>query len=140
MTDFLLDTNVLSETIRKQPSARVKAWLGSLSPSRLYLSSFTIAEIELGIGLHEDSGKAARLKEWLEGTVLPEFAGRILSFDSEAARVYGAWMALGRKTGRPPSATDAQIAAIAYKQGLTVATRNVADFFSLPVLLYNPFD
>lgn len=139
MTSYLLDTNILSETIRKQPNPKVKAWLAGLPQFRIYLSSFSIAEIEQGIGLQADPVKSQRLKVWLESTVLPAFDGRILPFDTAAARVYGAWIAAGRKAGRVPSSTDAQIAAIAYIHGLTIATRNTPDFASLPVSLLDPW-
>lgn len=139
MTEFLVDTNTLSETNRKQPDPKVQAWFASLPPQRLYLSSISVAEFELGIGLQTDPTRAARLRVWLESVVLSGFAGRILAFDVLAARTYGAWLAAGRKAGRIPPATDAQIAAIAYVHGLTVATRNTADFAGLPVKLFNPW-
>lgn len=139
MTPYLLDTNTLSETIRKQPNPRVRAWLNSLPPAMLYLSSFSIAEIEFGIGVQENPVKAQQLNVWLESTVLPQFEGRILAFDTPAARVFGAWVAQAKRAGRTPSSTDAQIASIAYIHGLTVATRNTSDFAQLPVNLLNPW-
>ncbi len=139
MIAFLLDTNTISETQRKRPNPNVQAWFASLPPSRLYLSSFSVAEIEMGIQMQPDEAKAERLRIWLEATILPRFANRILAFDALAARTYGAWMGSGRKIGRIPPTTDAQIAAIAYVHGLTVATRNTDDFAALPVKLLNPW-
>lgn len=139
MTRYLLDTNTLSETIRKRPAPKVVRWLQSLLTHQLFLCSFTIAEIERGIGLQIETQKADQLRSWLESTVLPTFSGRILPFDTDAARIFGSWMARGQRGGQIPPITDAQIAAIAYVHGLGVATRNTQDFATLPVLTYNPW-
>jgi toxin FitB len=138
-TDILVDTNTISELQRKRPDEQVVAWFNQRRTTHLYISSFSIAEIETGIHYHRDPQIAERLRAWLEGIVLPRFANRILPFDTQAARVYGRWAGDGKKREYPLSVTDAQIAAIAYTRGLTVATRNTVDFENLPIRLINPW-
>ncbi|NJK42955.1 MAG: type II toxin-antitoxin system VapC family toxin [Pleurocapsa sp. SU_196_0] len=138
-TSVLVDTNAISELQRKRPDANVRTWFAAQRTSNLYLSSFTIGEIEKGIHQHPDPEKAERLRVWFEGMVVPRFINRILTYDAAAARVYGRWAGQGRKNGLTLPVTDAQIAAIAYTQGLSVATRNIEDFAGLPIRLVNPW-
>ncbi len=139
MIDYLLDTNTISELQKKVPDANVENWFYSQPVSHLYLSSFTIAEIEAGIHQQRDLEKAERLQTWLETVVLVKFTNRILPFDTTVARVYGRWAGENRKNGTSLTVTDSQIAAIAYVHGLVVATRNTNDFKSLPIRLVNPW-
>ncbi len=139
MISHLLDTNTISELQKKIPNSNLENWFYSQPISQLYLSSFTIAEIEAGIHHQRDLEKAQKLQIWLETVVLVKFTNRILSFDITAARVYGRWAGENRKSGTPLTVTDSQIASIAYVNGLVVATRNTPDFRSLPVQLVNPW-
>jgi toxin FitB len=139
MIEFLLDTNTISELQKKVPDANVANWFFSQPINQLYLSSFTIAEIEMGIHQQRDFEKAEKYQTWLETTVLVKFTNRILPFDTSAARVYGRWAGENRKNGTPLTVIDTQIAAIAYVHGLVVATRNTDDFKSLPIRLVNPW-
>jgi toxin FitB len=139
MIKYLLNTNTISELQKKVPDANVASWFLSEPISQLYLPSFTIAEIEMGIHQQRDLEKAEKFQTWLEAVVLVKFTNRILPFDTVAARVYGRWAGENRKNGTPLTVTDTQIAAIAYIHGLVVATRNTADFASLPIRLVNPW-
>jgi toxin FitB len=139
MIEYLLDTNTISELQKKVPDVNVTNWFLSQPINQLYLSSFTIAEIEMGIHQQRDLEKAEKFQTWLETVVLVKFANRILPFNIGAARVYGRWAGESRKKGTPLTVTDTQIAAIAYVHGLVVATRNTADFKSLPIRLVNPW-
>ena len=139
MIRYLLDTNTISELARKRPDANVQTWFVRQKTKQLYLSSFTVAEIEMGIAQHPDASKAERLRNWLEGSILPNFSQRILGFDLAAARVYGRWAGLARKTGRSLPVVDSQIAAIAFVHGLVVVTRNTEDFKHVPVTVVNPW-
>jgi predicted nucleic acid-binding protein len=136
----LLDTNVLSE-LRKAGSGRahpnVARWADSVDPTSMYLSVITIQEIEMGIAQlqRRDPAQAAALTRWLEGTVLPAFAGRIFSVDIEVARRSGR---LHLPTPRPFH--DALIAATALVHGVELATRNVKDFQNLGIRLLNPWN
>ncbi len=139
MTNYLLDTNTISELQRKKPDPNVRDWFYSQPIGQLYLSSFTIAEIEIGIHQQRDSEKAQSFRVWLETDLLVKFESRILAFDTATARIYGRWAGESRKKGNPLTTTDTQIAAIAYVHGLVIATRNTSDFASLPVRLINPW-
>jgi predicted nucleic acid-binding protein len=137
---FLLDTNVISE-LRKtgdgKADANVVAWSSSVEATRLYLSAVTLMELELGILRMErrDVAHGARLRSWMANHVLPEFSERVLSFDAPAA------LRCARlHVPDPRSDRDAQIAATALVHGMTVVTRNVADFIPTGVPLLNPWE
>lgn len=137
---FILDTNVVSE-LRKisvgTAHPNVALWADSINASSLYLSVITLLEIELGILQLErrDPRQGAVLRRWLEASVLPEFEGRILPFDTLVAQRCASLHVPDRRAER-----DAMIAATALVHGLTVVTRNHSDFQSTGVPLLNPWD
>lgn len=128
---YVLDTNVLSELRRRAPDVRVAAWVDGQDPEALHLSVMTVYEVELGIRSVErrDRAQAAALRAWFATQVLTEFAERILPVDTAVA-VRAA--ALSVPDRRPQS--DGLIAATALVHGMTVVTRNVADFADVPGL------
>ncbi len=136
---YLLDTNVVSE-LRKSGSgradARVMAWQAQVDPEACHLSAITVLELETGVLRIErrDAKQAALLRTWLDSRVLPEFAGRILSVDEVVAR-----RCAGLHVPDPRSERDALIAATALVHGLTVVTRNTADFAAMGVALLDPW-
>ena len=136
---FLVDTNVISELRRAKfgdADKKVIAWASSLAPSSLYLSVISILEIEIGILSLErrDKKQASILRAWLEKQILVAFSGRILSIDTDVARRCALLHVPNRRADR-----DALIAATALQHGMVVVTRNVADFESTGVSLYNPW-
>jgi predicted nucleic acid-binding protein len=137
---FLLDTNVVSE-LRKARAGKadpnVAAWAGAVSAGSLFLSAIVVHELELGVLLAErrDRTQGTVLRAWLDGHVLPAFTGRILAVDTAVA-LRGA--ALNVPNPRP--VRDGLIAATALVHGLTVVTRNVADFRPTRVMLLNPWE
>lgn len=140
MTSFLLDTNVVSETMRPRPSAQVLDWLAHQTTRDLFLAALTIGELVRGARKVGDATKRQRYTNWIETDLTRQFQGRILPFDEAAARLWGEMMGDGDRTGRPPAAADAQIASIARARDLTIVTRNVKDFERLGVALLNPWE
>ena len=135
---FLLDTNVVSELrrSRRQADPGLLRWVSARRPSDLYLSVVTVLEIELGIARlgRRDVAQAQRLQAWLEDDVLEVFDGRVLAVEIPVAR-----RAARLHVPDPRPERDALIAATAVVHGLTVATRNVADFAPMDVALINPW-
>lgn len=136
---FLLDTNVVSE-LRKAGTSRVDKnvvrWAAEQSVSRLYLSSISILELEMGILQKElkDVKQAAVLKTWMLTHVLPSFSDRILPFDTSVALVCAQL-----HVPDPKSERDAMIAATALVHGMTLVTRNEKDFRHIKLDLINPW-
>jgi toxin FitB len=135
---IVLDTNVLSEEMKPAPDAAVHQWFLGHSASDLFTTSVTEAEIRLGIALLPD-GKRKRDLETAALRVLELFAGRILPFDSAAAQDFARIVADRQRLGRPIEDFDAQIAAITLSRGMTLATRNLADFAGTGVALNDPW-
>jgi predicted nucleic acid-binding protein len=134
---FLLDTNVISE-LRKARAAdpKVVAWANSVEASLLFISAITVLELEQGVLLVErrDAKQGMALRAWLDGQVMPEFASRTLPINADVAR-----RCASLHVPDPRSERDALIAATALVHGLTVFTRNIADFDKTGVRLINPW-
>jgi toxin FitB len=131
---YLLDTNVVSELRRQRPHGGVLAWLESMDDAQLYLSAVTLGEIQAGIELtrEQDPRKADEIEAWL---ALVAGAYNVLPMD---AATFRAWARLMHRKS-DTLYEDAMIAATAKVHGLTVATRNVADFNALGIEVFNPF-
>jgi predicted nucleic acid-binding protein len=135
---YILDTNVVSE-LRKAKKAHqnVTKWAQPLPSTTLYISVISILELEIGILLIErrDKEQGAILRTWMGRHVLPTFSGRILAIDTVVAQ-----RCATLHVPNPRSDRDALIAATALVHGLTVATRNVADFDDMGVGVLNPWE
>ena len=137
---FVLDTNVVSE-LRKvrlgKADPNVTAWTEIVDAADLFVSAITIIELELGVLSIErkDAGQGAMLRAWLEQQVLPEFSGRTLPVDTAVAQRCARLHVPDKRGER-----DALIAATALVHGMTVVTRNVADFERMGVPLINPWE
>jgi predicted nucleic acid-binding protein len=136
---IVLDTNVVSETMRVSPSTVVLDWLNSRATSSLFLTSVTIAEIEYGLKSLPEGRRRRSLTERFGRFITQAFEERIMNFDQHAARVYGDIMAHRKRIGRPMSVQDGQIAAMARLKGFSLATRNTRDFLDCEIELINPF-
>lgn len=136
---FILDTNVVSE-LRKAKSgkadANVTAWAERVPAGRLFLSAITILELETGVLMVErrDPAQGSVLRAWLDSHVLPAFAGRVLAVDTAVAQRCARLHVPDRRAER-----DALIAATALVHGMTVVTRNVADFDQTGALIFDPW-
>ena len=135
---IFLDTNVLSETFRKAPNEAVIAWLVR-HDAELALSTVTIAEIAYGIQKIRPDQRADRLERGLEDW-RRRFTDRIFGLTEEAALAYGEIMGAAVRQGRPMSAPDGMIAAIAQVNGGRLATRNLTDFETTGLDLISPWD
>jgi len=137
---YVLDTNVVSE-LRKvrlgKADANVKAWAESVDAADLFVSAITIMELEFGVLSIErkDAPQGALLRAWLEQHVLPEFSGRTLPVDTAVAQCCARLHVPDKRGER-----DALIAATALVHGMSVITRNIADFKPTGVALINPWD
>jgi len=136
---YVLDTNVVAELRRAKAGKadpRVVAWAESVPVASLFLSVITLLELEMGTLQIErrDPAQGAILRAWLDGQVVPAFAGRILAVDTAVARCCARL-----HVSDPRSDRDALIAATALVHGLTVVTQNGADFEPTGVGILNPW-
>jgi toxin FitB len=136
---IILDTNVLSELMRPMPSAQVVSWVSKQPAVELFITSITEAEIFYGIELLAKGKRRDGLLAAAEAMFDQEFAGRILDFDSNAARVFSRIAARRRGIGQPISHADAQIAAIAQLRGAALATHNASDFANCEIRVIDPW-
>lgn len=136
---FLLDTNVVSETSKPSVNAGVAKFLAEAEEDDLYVSVVSLAELHYGIQRLSQGAKRARLEGWFADELLRRFEGRIFLMDGMAAAEWGVIMARGERMGHPISEMDAWIAATASVHGLTVVTRNVADFAAHEGKLLDPW-
>lgn len=136
MTRYLLDTNIISNVTRPAPSASLMAWMADQLDEDLFISSLSIAEVRRGILEMPAGRKRAQLEAWFLGPEGPRalFAGRVLPFDEDAGLVWARLMADGTAAGRPRSALDMIIAAVAEVNGCIVVTDNGKDFAGLDFL------
>lgn len=136
---YILNTNVISE-LRKAKSGKadpgVVAWAAGVPFGSLYISAISILELETGVLQVErrDPAQGALLRSWLDGHVLPAFHGRALPVDTAVAQ-----HCARLHVPNPRSERDALIAATAMVHGMTVVTRNTADFQGTGVVMLNPW-
>ncbi len=132
---YLLDTNVLSETRRKQADEQVISFLAATDPSALYLSVLTLGELRKGVAFKQESDPdaAKKLGSWVDGLEF-SFSDRVLGIDAATARLWGEWSAR-----RPRPVIDTLLAATAVVHGLTFVTRNTKDVRDINVKLLNPW-
>lgn len=136
---ILLDTNVLSEPLRRAPEARVVAWIDAQPMETLFVSAITVAELRAGAAMLPAGKRRAGLQDNLEKRVLSLFAGRVLAFDMACTQAYAALMAKSRAAGLAIGAADGYIAAIAATHGLAVATRDTSPFEAAGTPVINPW-
>jgi predicted nucleic acid-binding protein len=133
---YLLDTNILSNITKPEPSVELMAWMADQTDEDLYIASLTVAEIQKGI-LEKPAGKKrTSLEGWFVGDEGPQrlFANRILPFDETAALIWARLMAEAKASGRSRSGLDTIIAATAQANGCIVVTDNEKDFHGIELI------
>lgn len=135
---IVLDTNVVSEAMKPEPNPTVRAWLNDQVAETLYLTSVTLAELLFGIGALPPGKRKDMLAQALEG-LLGFFAGRVLPFDTDAARHYAELAVAARTAGKGLPTPDGYIAAIAASRAFIVASRDTAPFVAAHVQVINPW-
>ena len=138
--NFLLDTNVVSESIKEVPNSHVMAWLADVDDDRVFLSVVTLAEIKRGVDLMPPGRRRDRISHWLEVGLPERFEGRILGIDQRIAVEWGTLTARVKNLGGSLSSMDAFLAATADVNRLMLVTRNQKDFEKTESLQINPWE
>jgi predicted nucleic acid-binding protein len=139
VTDWLLDTNILSELRRRKPERKVLAFITAQPLERLYVSTVTFAEFRFGIELLSDAGRRAELNDWLTHKVRPMFEQRVLAISEDVMFKWRLLVEDGRKAGHTFSQPDLIIAATALHHGLTIVSRDVSDYQRAHAPVFNPW-
>lgn len=137
---ILVDTNVVSEPLRRTPEPRVTEWIDTQPLETLYLSTITVAELRFGVTSLPGGRRRNLLEDNLEHRILPLFAGRILPFDLPATEAYAVLMAQARRDGIAVSVSDGYIAATAAANGMMVATRDTTPFEAAGLRVIDPWE
>ncbi|HMJ02322.1 MAG TPA: type II toxin-antitoxin system VapC family toxin [Conexibacter sp.] len=136
---IVLDTNVLSELMRRRPATRVVRWVDGQDASALAITAVTVAELLYGVARLADGARKAELAAAVNALVQEDFSGRVLSFDAVAAVHYAELVVERDRNGRPISLADGQIAAICRSHDARLATRNVRDFEATGIAILDPW-
>ncbi|WP_027943188.1 type II toxin-antitoxin system VapC family toxin [Amycolatopsis taiwanensis] len=136
---IVLDTNVVSELMRREVDRNVLAWVDRYPAEHVFLTAITAAELLYGIARLPEGDRKNVLASRARGLLEEDFAGRVLAFTPDAAVVYAEIVVSRERQGRPISVADAQIAAICRLHGADVATRNVKDFADTGIAVLDPW-
>jgi len=136
---ILLDTNVISELMQREPRASVVDWLDSQEPETTYTTAITVFELEFGVRILAEGARRTALTQAVNAMIGEDFSARVLPFDLPAAREAAEVSAAQRAQGRPVEIRDVQIAGIARSRHATVATRNIRHDAGLCEVI-NPWD
>ena len=139
MTGWLLDTNVLSELRRPRPEPKVLGFIAAQPLESLHISTVTLAEIRFGIELVPDAARRSELTNWLTHKVRPMFEQRVLPVSEEVMFKWRLLVEEGRKAGRTFFQPDLIIAATGQHHGLTIVSRDTAEFVRARVVVFNPW-
>ena len=139
MTGWLLDTNILSELRRPKPERKVLTFVAAQPLESLYISTVTLAEIRFGIELLPDIARRSELNDWLAHKVRPMFEQRVLAITEDIMLKWRLMVEEGRKVGHTFSQPDLIIAATGQHHGLTVVSRDTADYVKAQVTVFNPW-
>lgn len=137
---IMLDTNVISESLRPAPESRVLDWIDTQAVETLYLSAISVAELRFGAALLPSGRRRAKLQDRLEEKLLPLFAGRVLPFDVAVTKTYAELMSQARIAGQSISTADGYIAATAAANEMIIATRDTKPFSAAGLEVINPWN
>ena len=138
--NYLLDTCVISEVVRKKPEPDVVAWLAAQDEDHLFMSVLTLGELHKGIARLDDSARQITLEAWVEGDLRRRFTGRIIPVDPEIGARWGRISGAAERSGRVIPMIDGLLAATALENGLTLVTRDVSHMELAGVELFNPWE
>lgn len=136
---IVLDTNVLSELVRRDPDEGVLGWVDSLDAADVVTTAITAAELLYGISRLPDGQRRRELGEAIKELIEDDLGGRVEPFDAAAANHYAEIVSGRERSGRPIGVADGQIAAVCRRLGAVLATRNADDFEDTGVDLVNPW-
>jgi toxin FitB len=136
---FLLDTNVISELLKRKPEPKVTTWIDATDEELLFLSVLTLGEIRKGVVLLPRNARRTSLDAWLSKDLPLRFSDRILSIDQEIAHRWGQISGLASARGVNVPVIDGLLAATAIQHNLTLVTRNTSDVAATGVTLFNPW-
>ena len=139
MTEWLLDTNILSELRRPKPERKVLAFVAAQPLELLYISAVTLAEIRFGIELLPDVARRSELNDWLAHKVRPMFEQRVLAVTEDIMFKWRLMVEEGRKVDHTFSQPDLIIAATGQHHGFTIVSRDTADYVKAQVTVFNPW-
>ena len=140
MRGWLIDTNVVSELRRARPAQKVRAFVAGQPGDVLFTSDVTFAEVRFGIEQMTDAARRADLLHWLDRTLRPLFAGRVLPVTEDALLRWRLMLEAGRKTGHTFSEPDLLIATLAALADLIVVSRDTSEFIAAGVPVFDPWD
>jgi predicted nucleic acid-binding protein len=139
LTRYLLDTNIISELVKRRPEPKVTTWIDSIDENLLFVSVLTLGEIRKGVALLRDASRRVTLEAWLDSDLISRFAERILPIDRAVADRWGQLAADAASTRSPLPVIDGLLAATALDQNLTLVTRNTKDIAVTGVPVFNPW-
>jgi toxin FitB len=137
--NYILDTCVISELIKKDPDKNVMKWVSGVDESALFISVISIGEIIKGIEKLTGSQRKDDLIAWVNNDLKERFQNRIVPFDLESAAVWGRVQAKSENIGKPLPGIDGMIASTGIANNMAVATRNIADMKESGAVLFNPW-
>jgi hypothetical protein len=137
---LVLDTNVISESLKPEPDKRVMTWLRSQPSASVFTTAIAQAEVMYGIAIMPKGRRQSALRTAATLIFEEDFKTRVLPFDSNAAQAFAVIASGRRLAGQPISQADAQIAAIALSRGASLATRNIRDFVNCEIDIINPWE
>jgi len=138
--NYLIDTCVISELIKKEPDANLLNWLSSVNENNLYLSVITIGELKKGISKLKDSEKKSKLNQWLKQDLFLRFNNRIIDINLDITLIWGEILGEKEASGLKIPLIDALLAATAISKQMILVTRNIKDFKLTNSRLLNPWE